>query len=99
MSIYRPCLEHSQTRPIEYFPGYLCGFYVLRLNIIMKNLFKFGFLALAISLSVAACSSNKTEDGTSDTIDSAAEATTDSLESKIDTVDSVASNKIDSVQH
>jgi hypothetical protein len=28
----------------------------------MKNLFKFGFLALAISLSVGACSSNKNEE-------------------------------------
>ena len=33
----------------------------------MKNLFKFGFLALAISLSVAACSSNKTEEATDTT--------------------------------
>lgn len=33
----------------------------------MKNLFKFGFLALAISLSVAACSSNKTEEAAADT--------------------------------
>ncbi len=33
----------------------------------MKNLFKFGFLALAISLSVAACSSNKTEEAATDT--------------------------------
>jgi hypothetical protein len=33
----------------------------------MKNLFKFGFLALAISLSVAACSSNKTEEVAADT--------------------------------
>ncbi len=33
----------------------------------MKNLFKFGFLALAISLSVAACSSNKTEETATDT--------------------------------
>jgi len=32
----------------------------------MKNLFKFGFLALAISLSVAACSSNKTEEVATD---------------------------------
>ncbi len=29
----------------------------------MKNLFKFGFFALAISLSVAACNSNKSADG------------------------------------
>jgi len=30
----------------------------------MKNLFKFGFLALAISLSVAACNSEKKAEGT-----------------------------------
>lgn len=29
----------------------------------MKNLFKFGFLALALSLSVAACNSEKKADG------------------------------------
>ena len=34
----------------------------------MKNLFKFGFLALAISLSVAACNSNKTEEGATDSV-------------------------------
>ena len=34
----------------------------------MKNLFKFGFLALAISLSVAACSSEKTADSTDSTM-------------------------------
>lgn len=33
----------------------------------MKNLFKVGFAALAISLSVAACSSNKTEASNTDT--------------------------------
>jgi hypothetical protein len=32
----------------------------------MKNSFKFGFLALAISLSVAACNSNKTEEAAGD---------------------------------
>lgn len=44
----------------------------------MKNLFKFGFLALAISLSVAACSSNKTEEAATDStaIDSTAVDTT-----------------------
>jgi hypothetical protein len=45
----------------------------------MKNLFKFGFLALAISLSVAACSSNKTEEVAADTtlaVDTAAVDTT-----------------------
>ncbi|WP_432710182.1 hypothetical protein [Pedobacter sp.] len=29
----------------------------------MKNLFKFGFLALAVSLSVAACNSESTDSG------------------------------------
>ena len=32
----------------------------------MKNSFKFGFLALAISLSVAACGGNKTGEDSSD---------------------------------
>ena len=32
----------------------------------MKNSFKFGFLALAISLSVAACNSIKTEEAAAD---------------------------------
>lgn len=32
----------------------------------MKNSFKLGFLALAISLSVAACNSNKTEEAAAD---------------------------------
>ncbi len=34
----------------------------------MKNAFKFGFLALAISLSVAACNSEKTGDSTDTTL-------------------------------
>ena len=39
----------------------------------MKNLFKFGFVALAISLSVAACSSNKSSESADSTaVDSAA---------------------------
>ena len=33
----------------------------------MKNLFKFGFLAIAVSLSVAACNTNKSEGDTTDT--------------------------------
>ena len=39
----------------------------------MKNVFKFGFLALVISLSVAACGGNKetsTTDSTTTTVDS-----------------------------
>jgi ABC-type glycerol-3-phosphate transport system substrate-binding protein len=44
----------------------------------MKNTFKLGFLALALSLSVAACSSDKKAIGTSDstsTVDSATKGT------------------------
>lgn len=45
----------------------------------MKNAFKLGFVAFAISLSVAACSSDKKALGTSDstsTVDSAAGTST-----------------------
>jgi hypothetical protein len=39
----------------------------------MKNLFKFGFVALAISLSVVACNSNKSAEETDSTaVDTAA---------------------------
>lgn len=64
----------------------------------MKNLFKFGFLAFAISLSVAACSSNQTENNQADSIDSTADVTSDSLTNLADTVDSVADVRIDSVK-
>lgn len=67
--------------------GYFFDDLVLTLNIIcliikldlkkMKNLFKFGFVALAISLSVAACSSNKSSESADSTaVDSAAVDTT-----------------------
>jgi len=48
-------------------------------NTTMKNAFKLGFFALAISLSVTACSSEKKATGTADstaTVDSAATTTT-----------------------
>lgn len=65
----------------------------------MKNLFKFGFLAFAITLTAAACNSNTTENNASDTIDSTADVTVDSLENQIDTVDSAADVAADSAQH
>lgn len=34
----------------------------------MKNLFKFGFLALAISLSIVACNSDKATEETTDSV-------------------------------
>ena len=45
----------------------LCTKLNLKKTIIMKNLFKFGFLAIAVSLSVAACNTNKSEGDTTDT--------------------------------
>ena len=43
----------------------------------MKNLFKFGFLALAISLSVAACNSEKKADGADSTVTDSSTIVTD----------------------
>ena len=66
----------------------------------MKNLFKFGFLALAISFTFAACNSGTTqEEAAVDTIDSVSEVTIDSLESEIDTVDSAADAAAEAVQN
>ena len=62
----------------------------------MKNLFKFGFFALAISLSVVACNSNKASDATQDstsldsiTVDTAAVDTV-AGDSSMVTVDTTA---------
>ena len=43
----------------------------------MKNVFKFGFLALAISLSVAACNSEKKSEGTDTTVTDSSTVVTD----------------------
>ena len=43
----------------------------------MKNMFKFGFLALAISLSVAACNSEKKSEGTDTTVTDSSTVVTD----------------------
>ncbi len=68
----------------------------------MKNLFKFGFFALAISLSVVACNSNKPAEEAADSVDSATEVVTDSIDStagaKVDTIDSAAGAKVDSLK-
>ncbi len=53
----------------------------------MKNSFKFGFLALAISLSVAACNSTKTEEAATDSVP-AMDTTTAVVDSAV--VDSAA---------
>ena len=49
----------------------------------MKNLFKFGFLALALSLSVAACNSEKKADGAYTTMTDSSTIVTDT--NKVDT--------------
>jgi len=54
----------------------------------MKNLFKFGFLALVLSLSVAACSSEKKADTTDSTI-------TDTTMSTMDTTATTDSTMVD----
>ena len=51
----------------------------------MKNAFKFGFLALTISLSVAACDSEKKTDGTDTTVVDTTMSTMDTSMSTMDT--------------
>ncbi len=54
----------------------------------MKNLLKFGFLALAISFSVVACNSNKKAEGTDSTAVVAADSTKMAADSTKMTTDS-----------
>jgi ABC-type Fe3+-hydroxamate transport system substrate-binding protein len=65
----------------------------------MKNLFKFGFLGLAITVATAACNSTSSEteqtaDSLANEIEAQVEATTDSIDSigeaAIDSLDSLA---------
>ena len=69
----------------------------------MKNVFKLGFLTMAISLSVAACNSGTKEtdatDSLAESIDSTAEVSSESLENQADTVDSAADARIDSLKN
>jgi len=57
----------------------------------MKNLFKFGFLALAMSLSVAACNSEKSGEATDTTVTDSSTIVTevDTLSHDTTVVDSV----------
>ena len=64
----------------------------------MKNLFKFGFLGLALTFAVAACNqpaTTETEETTTDVIDEAAAAANDS----IDSAAAAANDAIDSVEN
>ena len=61
----------------------------------MKNLFKFGFFALAISLSVVACNSNKATEATDSTTVSDSTMTADSAATDSTAVDTTAAPAAD----
>lgn len=61
----------------------------------MKNLLKFGFFALAISLSVVACNSNKATTATDSTTVSDSTMTTDSASMDSTKVDTTAAPAAD----
>lgn len=56
----------------------------------MKNAFKFGFLALAISLTAAACGSEKTADSTDSTMVDSTMMSTDSMSMDTMSMDTMA---------
>jgi len=58
----------------------------------MKNAFKFGFLALAISLSVAACSSEKKADSADSTMTDTSMSTMDTMMKDSTTMDTMATD-------
>ncbi|MFC3196564.1 hypothetical protein ACFOET_02950 [Parapedobacter deserti] len=69
----------------------------------MKNVFKFGFLGLALSVAVAACNnttseSEQTDDSLTNQIESQVDATTDSIDSiggaAIDSLDSLTEDSL-----
>lgn len=69
----------------------------------MKNLFKLGAIAFAITLSAAACKSNtnkneSTTDSLAEHIDSASESNADAFRNQADTIDSVGDAKVDSLK-
>jgi hypothetical protein len=59
---------------------------------VMKNLFKFGFLALTLSLSVAACSSEKKADATDSTMTDTTMSTVDTTVTDSGMVDTAAAD-------
>jgi ABC-type glycerol-3-phosphate transport system substrate-binding protein len=58
----------------------------------MKNLFKFGFLALAVSLSVAACNSESTDSGADTTLTDSSMIVTDTNAIDTNITDSTVSD-------
>lgn len=61
----------------------------------MKNLFKFGFLGMALVLGAAACNSTKSDaDATADSLENAIET---AVETTVDTIDSIGDAAIDTL--
>ncbi|WP_449436761.1 hypothetical protein [Pedobacter steynii] len=60
----------------------------------MKNLFKFGFLALAMSLSVAACTSEKKADATDSTMTDTSMTATDTMATDTAAMDTTVTDSI-----
>jgi hypothetical protein len=66
-------------------------------KITMKNVFKFGFLGLAIAVGFAACNSASTEaEATTDSLETVIEET---VEAAVDSVDSIGDAAIDSINN
>ena len=63
----------------------------------MKNLFKFGFLGLAIVVGAAACNSTKSE--TEETVDSLETVIEETVEATTDSIDSIGAAAIDSLNN
>ncbi|MGO1596977.1 MAG: hypothetical protein ACTHZ1_12505 [Sphingobacterium sp.] len=69
----------------------------------MKNLFKFGFLGLALTFGFASCNNAETQsEATADSLENAIDATTeqvaDSLENVADSVRSTGDSIVDSLE-
>lgn len=63
----------------------------------MKNVFKFGFLGLFITMGVAACNSTSTSEGEAQ-VDSLEAIIESEVEAAQDSIDSLASEAIDSLE-
>lgn len=69
----------------------------------MKNLFKFGFLGLALTFAVAACNNaaqnEENTDSAADQIENQADAITENLEEVADSVQNEADSIVDSLEN
>ncbi len=64
----------------------------------MKNVFKFGFLGLALSVAIAACNNTKSEsEQTADSLTNEIESQVDAVTDSIDSIGSRAIDSLDSL--